>query len=121
MATLTFVELSEGNAREAQNLNAAVLPLPYDERFYRQILNQNQGRFCTYLRSPHSLSPTIPLTGVRRLAVAGKETVGAVMCTVHEKKKGLCIATLAVLAPYRRSGIGKALYVGHVVAGEGAF
>jgi len=41
-----------------------------------------------------------------RLAVVGKETVGAIVCTVDDKKTSLCIATLAVLAPHRRSGIG---------------
>jgi predicted N-acetyltransferase YhbS len=47
--------------------------------------------------------------GGGRLAVVGKETVGAIVCTVDDKKKSLCIATLAVLGPHRRSGIGSVL------------
>lgn len=87
---VVFTGMDEANARVVQNLNGAVLPLPYDERFYRQILKQDQGRYCS-------------------LAVVGKETVGAIVCTVDDKKNSLCIATLAVLAPHRRSGIGREL------------
>jgi hypothetical protein len=38
--------------------------------------------------------------------MVGKEPVGAVVCALDDKKKSLCVATLAVLAPYRRGGIG---------------
>lgn len=37
--------------------------------------------------------------------MADRETVGAIVCT-SPRKTALCIATLAVLAPHRRFGIG---------------
>lgn len=41
-----FSEMSEENVREVQKLNAAVLPLAYDERFYRGVLRQASQRYC---------------------------------------------------------------------------
>lgn len=44
---VVFTGMDEANARAVQNLNGAVLPLPYDERFYRHTLKQDQGRYCS--------------------------------------------------------------------------
>jgi hypothetical protein len=61
---VAYTTMDESNVRAVQNLNGAVLPLPYDERFYRQILQQhNQGRYCTYVEA---LLPSPPLCLAKR-------------------------------------------------------
>ena len=75
------------NIKQLKKLNSVVLPVSYNDKFYKDILDVGE---------------------LAKLAYFNDIVVGAVCCRVDKSDNGrrLYIMTLGCLAPYRRLGIG---------------
>lgn len=94
-STAPRVELGDvtpHNLKQLKKLNSVVFPVFYNDKFYRNVLQE--GEFC-------------------KLAYFNDVVVGAVCCRLEKNPTGsgkqVYIMTLGCLAPYRRLGTGSLL------------
>ncbi|EIW72186.1 acetyltransferase [Tremella mesenterica] len=94
---VTLTSLTVNNSGTLRKINSVVIPIVYSDKFYKDVLSSD-------------------LEEVNKLIYYGDIPVGACCCrfdnlnsTNGEKPPTLVILTLAVLAPYRSLGLGRAL------------
>lgn len=89
-ARIDLGDVTPTNVKHLRKLNAAVFPVPYSAKFYKDVLKGD---------------------GLAKLAFFNDSVVGAVCC--HEEAcpagKKLYILTLGCLLPFRRLGVGTLL------------
>ncbi|KAK9474226.1 acyl-CoA N-acyltransferase [Dipodascopsis tothii] len=91
---ISLDDLTPNNLQVLRRINSVVLPLPYSDAWYKESL---------------TVGPLV------KLAFFNEIPVGAIRCSLVVPQKHnvgeskIYIMTLAVLAPYRRYGIGKQL------------
>ncbi|RSH91412.1 hypothetical protein EHS25_009711 [Saitozyma podzolica] len=94
---VTLTSLTVNNSGTLRKLNSVVIPIVYSEKFYKDVLDPS-------------------LDDINKLIYYADIPVGACCCRFEnlassskEKPPTLVILTLAVLAPYRSQGLGRAL------------
>ncbi|ENN74170.1 hypothetical protein D910_11585 [Dendroctonus ponderosae] len=94
-ANIELGKVSQHNIKQLKILNSVVFPVPYDNKFYNDVLNSGE---------------------LAKLAYYNGIVVGAVCCSIdtNEESRKLYIMTLGCLYPYRRLGIGT-LMMQHVL------
>eukprot|EP00803_Ostreobium_quekettii_P002397 evm.model.scf_415.4 EVM.evm.TU.scf_415.4 scf_415:33009-35814(-) len=88
---ITFDVVYDSNLEQLKQLNNAIFPIRYQDKFYRD---------CTACGD------------VTQLAYHNGVAVGGIACRLERQEDGLCrlyIMTLGVLAPYRGMGVGSRL------------
>jgi hypothetical protein len=111
--SIAFAPITERNVGAFRVLNASVLPVQYQAKFYTDVLKTPPevtklgARRCWCATCVVVLLTPVPACPT---ALYNELVVGGVACRLEDREDGksdLYIMTLSVLAAYRRRGVGE--------------
>lgn len=105
---ILLVPVHDRSFEQVRVINSAVLPVQYQDRFYRSVISSGQGlSHLAYYSGVlvGAICCRFERMGVEAGSPGAIEITG---CTTPDSRR-VYIMTLSVLAPYRRLGVGRAL------------